>query len=126
MTGEAGPVPDDVREAIAEAISRADNEWGWAARDPELHGGALVPPWQQYVAGAVLAVPAVAEVFAKAALFDKVRRDAVWMAKLAQGASWPAEMAHRVDQAANRVIEACGTDADRAVIAALFDGGDRP
>jgi hypothetical protein len=52
-----------------------------------------------------------------------VRDDAVWMAKLARGSSWPGEMAHNVEQAANRVIAAYGSDADRAAIAALLAGG---
>ena len=33
--------------------------------------------------------------------------DAVWMAKLARGASWPGEMAQRVQDAADRTIAAC-------------------
>ncbi len=53
-----------------------------------------------------------------------VRDDAVWMAKLARGSSWPGEMAHNVEQAANRVIAAYGSDADRAAIAALLAGGE--
>lgn len=34
--------------------------------------------------------------------------DALWMAKLARGSSWPNEMAQRVDDAADRVIRALG------------------
>lgn len=51
-----------------------------------------------------------------------VRADAVWMAKLARGASWPLSMAHGVETAANRVIHAYGTDVDRQVAAMLRDG----
>ena len=41
---------------------------------------------------------------------DDVIRDAVWRAKLARGSSWPGEMAHQVECAAERVISAMGTD----------------
>ena len=55
--------------------------------------------------------------------------DAVWMAKLARGASWPGEMAQRVQDAADRTIAACdwrenGTVSDAArlrSLAATFD-----
>ena len=55
--------------------------------------------------------------------------DAVWMAKLARGASWPGEMAQRVPDAADRTIAACdwrenGTVSDAArlrSLAATFD-----
>ena len=46
-----------------------------------------------------------------------VIRDAVWLAKLARGSSWPGEMAHQVECAAERVISAMGTDADRLSLA---------
>lgn len=48
---------------------------------------------------------------------DEVVRDAVWLAKLARGSSWPGEMAERVESAAERVIGAMGTDADRLALA---------
>ena len=48
---------------------------------------------------------------------DDVIRDAVWLAKLARGSSWPGEMAHQVECAAERVIGAMGTDADRSALA---------
>jgi len=48
---------------------------------------------------------------------DEVFRDAVWLAKLARGSSWPGEMAERVESAAERVIGAMGTDADRLALA---------
>ena len=55
--------------------------------------------------------------------------DAVWMAKLARGSSWPGEMAQRVQDAADRTIAACdwrenGTVSDAArlrSLAARFD-----
>lgn len=47
---------------------------------------------------------------------DEVLRDAVFLAKLARGSSWPSEMAHRVEVAAERVIRAMGTDADRRAL----------
>ena len=55
--------------------------------------------------------------------------DAVWMAKLARGSSWPGEMAQRVQDAADRTIAACdwrenGTVSDAArlrSLAATFD-----
>ena len=68
--------PDDLRQAVAEAINRADNAWGWAARDPELHGGALAPPWQQYVADAVLSVPGIADALARDAKVAEIVRTA--------------------------------------------------
>jgi len=37
-----------------------------------------------------------------------IAADALWMAKLARGSSWPGEMAQRVDDAADRVIRALG------------------
>ena len=33
-----------------------------------------------------------------------VRNDAMWMARLARGSSWPGEMAHQVEQGAERVL----------------------
>ena len=87
----------------------------------------LLAPFLDYntspivAADAVLAVPAIADALARDARVAEIARDAVWMAKLASGASWPGEMAHRVQQAADRVISALGTDADRAVITALID-----
>lgn len=47
----------------------------------------------------------------------EVIRDAVWLAKLARGSSWPGEMAHQVECAAGRVISAMGSDADRLALA---------
>lgn len=44
---------------------------------------------------------------------DDVIRDAVFLAKLARGSSWPGGMAQRVESAAERVIGALGDDADR-------------
>ena len=67
--------PDELRQAVAEAINRADNAWGWAARDPELHGGALTPPWQQYVADAVLSVPGIADALAAQAALERARAE---------------------------------------------------
>jgi len=49
----------------------------------------------------------------------RLAEDIVWLAKLAQGSSWPGEMAHGVQQAADRVIVEYGTHADRAAVAAL-------
>lgn len=37
--------------------------------------------------------------------------EAVWLAKLARGSSWPGEMAERVEQAAARVIAVLGDGA---------------
>lgn len=48
---------------------------------------------------------------------DEVIRDAVWLAKLARGSSWPCEMAERVERAADRVVTHLGTDADRRALA---------
>ena len=48
---------------------------------------------------------------------DQVVRDAVWLAKLARGSSWPGEMAELVERAAERVIGAMGTDDDRRALA---------
>lgn len=47
----------------------------------------------------------------------EVMRDAVWLAKLARGSSWPGEMAHRVEIAAERVIETLGDEDDRRGLA---------
>jgi hypothetical protein len=74
-------------------------------------------------ADAVLAVPAIADALARDA---KVAEDIVWLAKLAQGSSWPGEMADRVQRAADRVVLEYGSKADRAAIAALYPSpGDR-
>ena len=54
----------------------------------------------------------------------QIQEDAVWLAKLASGSSWPGEMAHRVQTAADRVIAACGSDADRAIARLLAGGGE--
>jgi len=52
--------------------------------------------------------------------------DIVWLAKLAQGSSWPGEMADRVQRAADRVVLEYGSKADRSAIAALYPSpGDR-
>ena len=37
-----------------------------------------------------------------------VRADAMWLARLARGSSWPGEMAHRVEVAAERVLSLLG------------------
>ena len=37
-----------------------------------------------------------------------VRADAMWMARLARGSSWPGEMAHQVETAADRVMSLLG------------------
>ena len=37
-----------------------------------------------------------------------VRADAMWMARLARSSSWPGEMAHRVEVAAERVLSLLG------------------
>jgi len=55
-----------------------------------------------------------------AARFD----DVVWLAKLAQGSSWPGEMAQQVQSAVYRVINEFGSDADRQVAAMLRGGGE--
>ena len=52
-------------------------------------------------------------------LTPEMADDIVWLAKLAQGSSWPGEMADRVQRAADRVVSELGSDADRAAIAAL-------
>lgn len=53
----------------------------------------------------------------------EIAQDVVWLAKLAQGCSWPGEMADGVQRAADRVIHVYGTDADRAVIALMRGTG---
>lgn len=83
-----------------------------------------------HMARAVLSVPVVRDALARDAQAQKAAADAVWMAKLARGGSWPGGMAQAVDSAAERVIRALGTDDDRvaldAVIAALYPSpGDR-
>ena len=83
--------------------------------------------WPELV-DAVLSVlpdPTADTVMLGKVLLNKVQDDVVWMAKLARGSSWPGEMAHAVEQAANRVIALLGTDADQAAVAALLAGGDR-
>lgn len=40
-------------------------------------------------------------------------QDAVWLAQLARGSSWPGEMAQRVEDAARRVIDLFGTEAQK-------------
>jgi hypothetical protein len=37
-----------------------------------------------------------------------LRADAIWMARLARGSSWPGEMAHQVQQGADRVLALLG------------------
>lgn len=44
---------------------------------------------------------------------QRAATDALWLARLARGSSWPGEMAERVERAAGRVIQTLGTDADR-------------
>ena len=56
-------------------------------------------------------------------LTPEMAEDIVWLAKLAQGSSWPGEMADRVQRAADRVVSELGSDADRAAIAALRQMG---
>ena len=48
----------ELRDLVARAVNRADNEWASAPRT-EPHD-----PWDQYVADAVLAVPAIADALA--------------------------------------------------------------
>lgn len=53
-------------------------------------------------------------------LTPEMAEDIVWLAKLAQGSSWPGEVAYWVQRAADRVVSELGSDADRAAIAALY------
>ena len=52
---------------------------------------------------------------------EAVAVDAAWLARLARGGSWPGEMAERVEQAARRVLDACGSAVDQQALS--FDGG---
>ena len=87
-------------ELVARAVNGADNEWANMPKTDEHE------PWDTYVARVVLAVPAVAEVFARDA---KVREIVAKWAHL-RNEPWPLTVALEV--------------ADST--AALFDGGDRP
>ena len=117
--------PDEAMvEAVARAINAADNEWADAPRTTPHE------VWPTHVARAALSVPVVRDALARDAQVREAAADAVWMAKLARGSSWPGEMAQAVDNAAERVIRALGTDGDRAaldaVTAALYPSpGDR-
>ena len=112
--------PDEAMvEAVASAVDLCVDGWNGE-------------PWSmaQEVARAVLSVPVVRDALARDAQVREAAADAVWMAKLARGSSWPGEMAQAVDNAAERVIRALGTDGDRAaldaVTAALYPSpGDR-
>lgn len=53
----------------ARAVNRADNEWASAPRT-EPHD-----PWDQHLAGAVLAVPAIADALARDARVRMLRGD---------------------------------------------------
>lgn len=64
-------------------------------------------------------IRALRDALARDAQMREIAPDAVWMAKLARGGSWPGGMAHAVDQAANKVITALGDDADRAALDAV-------
>ena len=70
-------------------------------------------------ARSALSVPVVRDALARDAQAQKAAADAVWMAKLARGGSWPGGMAQAVDSAAERVIRALGTDDDRAALDAV-------
>lgn len=59
----------ELRDLVARAVNRADNEWASAPRT-EPWG-----PWDQYVAGAVLAVPAIADALARDARVRMLRGD---------------------------------------------------
>ncbi len=108
MTAEAaGAVPDDVIEEVAAELHLAVFGFGVAAS------------WRDVVER-IFSVPSVAEVFARDAKVRELAEDIVWLAKLAQGSSWPGEMADRVQRAADRVVSELGSDADRAAIAALY------
>lgn len=99
MTGEAGPVPDDVIELLARALHEA--EWGPGNFDADLDADMF-----REEARNLAAVPAVSEVFARDA---KVREIVAKWAHL-RNEPWPLTVALEV--------------ADST--AALFDGGDRP
>lgn len=107
---------DELVEMVSEAIADVDAESDTAEF------------WELYrdQARAVLSVPALRDALARDAQVREIAPDAVWMAKLARGGSWPGGMAHAVDQAANKVIAALGDDVDRsaldAVAATLRDG----
>ena len=106
--------PDEMVEAVAQAI--------WEHDGPFLLWRQLTEPVKDVSrerARAALSVPALAEVIARDAKVREIAADAVWLAKLAQGSSWPGEMADRVQRAADRVVSELGSDADRAAIAAL-------
>ena len=105
--------PDEMVEAVAEAL-RVERRIQDERDDPY----AFYDYWPD-MARAALAVPALAEVIARDAKVRELAEDIVWLAKLAQGSSWPGEMAERVEQAANRVIREYGSDADRAALEAV-------
>lgn len=102
----AGAVPDDVIEEVRKALYDGPDSMAKSLYRRRVES--------------VLSVPSVAEVFARDAKVRELREDVTWLAKLAQGSSWPGEMAHRVQRAADRVVHEFGTDADRAAIAALY------
>ena len=85
-------------------------------------------PWASITCGDIETRDEVLAALRAAARVRETAADAVWLAKLARGSSWPGEMADRVHRAADRVVCEYGTDADRAAIAALAalhpeDGG---
>ena len=57
----------ELRDLVARAVNRADNEWASAPRT-EPHD-----PWDQHLAGAVLAVPAIADALARDARVRMLR-----------------------------------------------------
>lgn len=59
----------ELRDLVARAVNRADNEWASAPRT-EPHD-----PWDQHLAGAVLAVPAIADALARDARVRMLRGD---------------------------------------------------
>ena len=116
-TGDVSAL-DDIIDAALAPMDEAENRYfGITVAEP-LDTEAAYPRLEA-MARAVLSVPALRDALARDAQVRDIAPDAVWMAKLARGGSWPGEMAERVERAANRVITALGDDADRAALDAV-------
>lgn len=103
---------DEIVEAVAQAIHAKVCGCPLALVTGDLSGRSERGTSYRAAARAVLSVPALAEVIARDAKVRELADDAVWLAKLARGSSWPGEMADRVQRAADRVVSELGSDAD--------------
>ena len=99
--------PDPESVPLIAAVTLADWLEGWCEHEDGATNGPECCVWRKEAATVRnLASQIPAFPLPPDPVVAAIREDAVWLAKLARGSSWPGEMADQVERAANRVIEA--------------------